>query len=502
MEFTSLAELFYSNVPIAIILVFTVIPLVIGSLASQNSISTINDFFICNRGIGPVVSFFTVYATWWSSFAFLGSISYFYSVGSVYWTAIGWNVFFGLLFMLFGIKISEYGKGRGYLTPISFFSDIYRSKKLSLLVIVIMIIFTLPYLQIQLYGGAIIIEIATGGVIPWQICALMFYIVMIIYLWAGGLRAVAWTDIFYGLLIFFGLIAGGSFLVSMVGGVDHLFEDLISKRPDLILLPVGSDMAGVSMWISMFLIVPIGVLMGPQIWLRMYAVKEAKTFSAMPLLISLGTIAYIGSILAGSAAILLKPEGVQASADAILPILLVEYAPGWFMALIMCCAAAACLSTANSGIHAVSALLALDVYKQYIRPKSNEKHVVLIAKSFILFFSAAAYLALIFAKSPVSIVDMGYIALCGMAQIIVPVAGALLWEKSNVQGAASGLVVGVIFTLYFSFIKTTDFPLHPGVIALLINSLVFILCGLFLQHDPLTVAKISLYRQGKFQQDN
>lgn len=501
MEFTSLSELFYSNVPIAIILIFTVIPLVIGSLASQNSISTINDFFICNRGIGLVVSFFTVYATWWSSFAFLGSISYFYSVGSVYWTALGWNVFFGLLFMLFGIKISEYGKARGYLTPISFFSDIYRSKKLSLLITMIMIIFTLPYLQIQLYGGAIIIEIATGGIIPWQICALMFYIVMIIYLWAGGLRAVAWTDIFYGVLIFFGLIAVGSFLVSKVSGVDHLFEELISKRPDLILLPSGSNTPGISMWISMFLIVPIGVLMGPQIWLRMYAVKEAKTFYLMPLLISLGTIAYIGSILAGSAAILLKPEGVKASADSILPVLLVEYAPGWFMALIMCCGAAACLSTANSGIHAVSALLALDVYKQYIRPKSNEKHVVLIAKTFILFFSAAAYLALIFAESPVSIVDMGYIALCGMAQIIVPLAGALLWEKSNVQGAVSGLVIGVLFTLYFSFTKRIDFPLHPGVIALLINTSVFILCGLFLQHNPLTVAKISRYRQGRFQED-
>lgn len=502
MEYISLKELFYSNSPIAIVLIFTVIPLVIGSLASQNSISTINDFFIHNRNMGTTVSFFTVYATWWSSFAFLGSISYFYSVGSVYWTAIGWNVLFGLLFLLFGVKISEYGREKGYLTPVSFFSDIYHSKKLNLLVTLIMIVFTLPYLQIQLYGGAIIIEIATGGVIPWQICALMFYIVMIIYLWAGGLRAVAWADIFYSLLIFLGLIAGGSFLVSKVGGVELLFEELISKRPDLILLPVGSDTAGVSMWISMFLIVPVGVLMGPPIWIRMYAIKDARTFSVMPLLISLCTVAYVGSILAGSAAILLKPEGVQTSADAILPILLVEYAPGWFMALIMCCGAAACLSTANSGIHAVSALLALDVYKQYIRPKSNEKHVVLIAKFFILFFSAAAYLALIFAESPTSIVGMGFTALCGMAQIIVPVAGALLWEKSNVQGATLGLIAGVFFTLYFSFAKTFDFPLHPGVIALLINSLIFILCGLFLQHNPLTMAKISRYRQGEFQDGN
>ena len=501
MDFSALKEIFFSNIPLAIILIFTVVPLVIGSLASQNSISTIQDFFICNRSLGTIVIFFTVYATWWSSFAFLGSISYFYSVGSVYWTAMGWNVLFGLLFLLFGTRISEYGKQRGYLTPISFFSDIYGSSKLNLLVTVIMISFTLPYLQIQLYGGAIIIEIATGGVIPWQLCALMFYIVMIIYLWAGGLRAVAWTDIFYGLLIFFGLVAVGCFFVVKAGGVNHLFEELISKRPDLILLPKGSSTVGISTWISMFLIIPLGVLMSPQIWLRIYAVRKVKTFYVMPLLIGICTIAYIGSILAGSAAVLLKPEGVQASADAILPILLVEYAPGFFMALIMCCGAAACLSTANSGIHAVSALLALDIYKQYIKPKSNEKHVVLIAKFFILFFSAAAYFVLIFTKSPSSIVDMGFTALSGMAQVAVPVAGALIWEKSNVQGASLGLLAGIFFTLYFSVSKTAPFPLHPGVIALLINVLVFTLCGLLLRHDYLTVAKISLYRRNIFQQD-
>ena len=138
---SSAAELISANVPIIIILIFTLIPLLIGSMASQNSIATIPDFFICGRSMGTIISFFTVYATWWSSFAFLGSISYFYSVGSVYWTAIAWNVLFGILYMWFGLKISTYGKEKGYITPIHFFSDIYGSQILNIIVTVTMIVF-------------------------------------------------------------------------------------------------------------------------------------------------------------------------------------------------------------------------------------------------------------------------------------------------------------------------------------------------------------------------
>lgn len=496
--FDPFGEIIYNNTPIIIILIFTVIPLLIGSVASQNSIATIQDFFICGRSMGTTVSFFTVYATWWSSFAFLGSISYFYSVGSVYWTAIAWNVLFGILYMWFGLRLSEYGKEKGYITPIHFFSDIYDSHPLNIIVTFTMILLMIPYIQIQFYGGAIIIEIATKGVISWQLCALMFYLVMIIYLWAGGLRAVAWADIFYGVLIFFGMITGGMILISEVGGVEYTFSRLIEERPDLILLPEKSASAGVSMWIGMFILMPVGAVMGPQMWLRMFATKEKKTFYIMPFLLSLATIAYLGSMFAGSAAVFLKSD-ILHSTDTILPLLLVEYAPGWLMAVVMCCGAAACLSTANSDIHAVSALLSLNVYRPYLRPKATEKHTVFFAKICIIAYSAAAYLSLVLSNSPQSIVLTGFTALSGMAQLIVPVLGALVWKKSNSSGAICGLLTGVLFTVLFSAWKPFHMPLPAGLIGLALNALVFILCGIFLPHKSNTTNKITLYKIGSFE---
>lgn len=499
MVFFTAGQKLGESFPVAAILIFSIIPLIIGSMASHRSISTVNDFFIYDRNMGTLVSFFTVYATWWSSFAFLGSISYFYSIGSVYWTAIGWNVLFGILYMLFGIKVCRYGRQRGYITPINFFDDIYHSQVLNKTIIIIMVIFTIPHLQMQFYGGAIIIDIATGGLIPWKIGALMFYIVMVIYIWAGGLRAIAWTDIFYTSLTFFGMIAGGVILISAAGGVDNTFQQLISHRPDLILLPKGSADVGISMWISMFFILPLGEVMSPQMWLRMYSTKEQKTFYIMPLLLSLATIAYLGSMLAGSAASILAPDGIE-TADTILPYLLVQHAPSWLMVIVLCCGAAACLSTANSEIHAASSLLTLDVYKKFFRPKATEKHIVFIAKLIIVGFSAITYLSLIQVGSPLSIVNFGLISFSGIAQTIVPVIGAFFWEKSNAKGAILGILTGILFTFVFSTWDIMPLPVHPGLIALGLNGIVFLLCGLFLEPNEKTSRKIAMYRNGDFKE--
>jgi len=220
----------------------------------------------------------------------------------------------------------------------------------------------------------------------------------------------------------------------------------------------------------------------------------------MPFLLSLVTIAYLGSMLAGSAAAILKPD-VLHSFDAILPMMLLEYAPGWIMAIIMCCGAAACLSTANSGIHSISSLLALDVYKKYINPTATEYNIVLIAKVSIVAFSTITYLVLAFYKTPGLIVNTGFIALSGLSQLIVPVLGALLWHKSNSTGAIWGLLAGVLFTLIFSFHYISSLPISPGVIAIFINVSIFILCGLLLPGDKITEKKIYAYRRNHFEEE-
>ncbi len=458
---------------ILIIGAFMYIPLWLGSIAGEKSLDTTEDFFVQSRSMGGVAVFFTVFATWWSSFAFLGSNAYFYMMGPVYWSAIGWNILFGVLYYVIGKRIWYYGKKNNYITPSDFFRDMYESDFLANLVAVIMLVFTLPYLQIQLTGGAYLIEVASGGMIPWKMAGIIFYGVIVIYVWVGGLRAVAWTDIFYGILSFFGMVLGGFYLASKVGGVETLFNILKETAPESLTLPGPMGDAGPMLWVSMFLLTPLGALMGPQLWTRMYAVKSPKVFNIMPFLLSLVAIAYIGSMLVGSTGIILEPQ--MERPDTILPVMLLKYASFALASLILAGGAAAAMSTANSQIHSMSAVYTIDVHNRYIHKNLEQKELVWVGRLAILVFATIAYLMSVFI--PGWLVKIGLVGMSGTAQVIVPTVGALFWKKSNAKGAVLGLLTGITLLSVFTFVPGLKVPfgVHPGLLSLIVNITMFIL---------------------------
>lgn len=460
---------------IAAIGIFLLIPLIIGIISSRKATSTTSDYFVQGRAMGSIAVFFTVTATWWSAFAFLGSNASFYLDGPLFWTALLWNVLFGVIYYWLGKRIWFHGKRGNYLTARDFFVDLFGSSKLATFIAVVLVIFTLPHLQIQLTGGAYLMEIASGGMIPFWLGGLLFYLVIIIYVWAGGVRAIAWTDIFYGATIFLGLIAAGVYIVGEVGGMGTMFDEIQQVQPDRLILGDGMWMT----WITMFLITPIGVLMGPHMWTRMYATKSPRLFDLMPFLVSLVALAYFGSMLVGNSATILQPDIDEA--DQVLPATLLEYAPLVLALVVIAVGAGAAMSTANSQVHALAASYTIDFHGRYIQKDLSEHKRVWVARWAILVFSAIAYVMSLYI--PGLLVTIGLVAFGGLAQAVVPTIGALFWKRASVAGVTSGMIVGVttlgIFTL---FPQWTPPPFDVGgveLLALLLNSVVFIVVSLF-----------------------
>lgn len=472
-----------------IVFVFAFVPLIFAEIARNKSVPTIEDFFLQSRKMPAVMLFFTVYATWMSAFAFLGASGYFYGMGPVYMTAIAWDVLFGLLFMVIGKRIWFYGKENKYVTPTDFFDDIFAFKPLNIIVTFVMIVFTIPYLQIQLSGGAYIIEIASSGMIPWRISGLIFYLIIIIYLWAGGLRAVALTDIFYGICLFISMISIGFYLVGKAGGVEYVFHTITEMNVKNVTLPGPKGNAGALLWISMFITVPIGALMGPPMWIRFYAAEKKKTFDLMPLLICFTAIQCIGTLFAGSAGIILTP-GIEQT-DNIIPLMLWNYGDEVLSAFFFCGVASAALSTANSQIHAVAAIYTIDIHKRYINKNISERKLVSIGKWAVLIISASAYILLL--KNPVMIIITGTVGMGGTAQIFIPAVGALFWKRSNGKAAATGIVVGILALSLTAIITNLNIT-YCAVIALILNCSIFIVGSLTLKTDMQAREKIVKYK--------
>ncbi len=472
-------------IALAVIGFFMIFPLAIGFAARSKSQATAEDYFIQSRGMGAVAVFFSVAATWWSAFAFLGSNGYFYTQGPLYWTAIAWNILFGVMYYVIGKKIWYMGKINNYVTATDFFKHQYGSVPLGNLVGLILVVCTIPYLQIQLSGGAYLIQVASGGLIPFAIGALVFYIVIIIYVWAGGIRAIAWCDIFYGVLLFFGMMFAGLYVASLVGGPTAMFQRLEEMFPGHTVLAEGKWMA----WIAMFIITPVGSFMGPQLWARFYSVKSPKTFNMMPFLLAIAAIAYTGSMLTGNTGKVLYPDVsklVNGNADYILPTVLFEQAPFFIGSVLMACGAAAAMSTANAQVLSLSTIYTMDFHRRYVNKNLSENQLIWVGRWAILVVSAAAYIMCLYV--PGLLVTIGLIALGGTAQVMVPTVGALFWKRSTTAGAFSGMLVGIILIVLFTFTPLTA----PGsfaaggatLFALIANILVFIVVSFASKSPP------------------
>ncbi len=467
------------------------IPLWIGAKASEKEINTVNDFFIQNREMGLITSFFTIQATWWSAFAFIGAASHYYYFGPIYWTTFGWDIFFGLLFFIVGRRIWFYGKENNYITSTDFMIDIYQSKALGLIVSAVMLLFTVPYFMIQIAGGSYLIEAASKGLIPSQMGAFLFTTVIVIYVWTGGLRAVAFADIFYEILIVIAACLGGFFILKHFGGMANLMSEVERIHPQALTLSRPDKLAAPFIWLSMFIIVPIGAFMGPQMWIRIYAIKENKTFYILPFLLTVMSIFNLAPMIIGNAGIALHMN--PSSPDALFPNVILFYTPLILSYIILVGGAAAAMSTSNSQIHAISSIYTMDIHKRYINKKADDKRLLSIGRIVIVVFAIFSYVTYVYV--PGLMIQIGLLALSGTAQIFVPTMGALFWEKSNTKGAISGIIAGLITLVYLGLMDSINLGIHEGLVALTVNALIFIAVSRSAKTSQYTHDKILLMKE-------
>lgn len=476
-------------IEVLLICIFAFVPLLLGEIARNKSNLTINDFFLQNRNLSIVPLFGTIFATWMSVFAFLGSVGYFYNRGPIYMTSVGWDALFAVLFILIGRRIWFYGKRRGYFTPVDFFDDIYGSKVLNILVIVITVVCTMIYLQVQIVGGLMVMSIATDGEISVHMGTFIFFFTLVIYLWAGGLRAVAYTDLFYMILTVTAVLGIGFYIINLAGGTETVFNHLISRNVDFVTLTGKDGINRTLTWLCLFIVVPVGAFMGPQMWIRNYASSKESNFNILPLLICLSSVLCLGTLLSGSGcASLVKHTD---NAEGLLVKIVMENASPYFYVFALTGIYATIFSTANSQIHALSAVYTIDIHRRYVNNNEPERNLVSIAKLSVLVVSAVSYFLVILI--PHSVYDLAVISLGGTLQLIVPVIGGLFWRRSTHIGAIMGLIVGeamYILSIYFDSSNTSMY----AILALILNILCFISGSLTDSMRIKTYNKIQLYR--------
>ena len=463
---------------IGLYLVFTI---VLGFIANRHMTVDMEDFLLYGRQAGFVVLYLTVVASFHSAFAFLGSGGFFYTHGIGFWAAGAWTLLVGAITYVLGTRIWALGKAFGYITPADMLADFYESEAVRVAVAVVSVVFTILYIQVQAQGLGYIINIASDGRVTQNLGTLVLLVVAAIYLMAGGLRAVYWTDVLQGIWMYIAVWVGAIVLsYELFGGPLELWRQVVAQRPDLLTLPGPKGFFTPGMWVGMSIMLSFGIILQPHMMIRFYTAVDAKTIKLLGATTPIYLMSlYIPAALVGLGGAIVMPGLVGAEADRIFPLLLFEYANPWLTGVILAGATAAAMSTLDSILHANMTVLTRDVYQRYIAPKESQSHYVWVGRGIVMGLLVVGYF--------LSVVKLNFLVVlvtlsgAGALQLMPAILGVCFpgGHTLSRSGVVWGIVAGLV-TLYVT-LWLTPHPLgmHGGLWGLLVNTAVAIGVSIF-----------------------
>ena len=198
---------------------------------------TATDYFIANRSIGLWVFVLAATATSFSGWTFVGHPGTIYSVGLPYAFASFYAITIPLTGVIFLKRQWLLGKRYGYITPGEMFSDYYRTDWMRLLTVVVAMVFSVPYLGIQLRASGLLFsrlleDTVLQGTFVGTIegGAILLSVIVFLYVASGGLRSVAYVDCAQCILLAIGIVILGFVALDLVGGWGSFKEGLAGWR--------------------------------------------------------------------------------------------------------------------------------------------------------------------------------------------------------------------------------------------------------------------------------
>ncbi|SEI89651.1 solute:Na+ symporter, SSS family [Bhargavaea ginsengi] len=470
-------------ITIIVLVIFLAILLLISNFASKENAATPSDFFLANRGLGTIVMTMTTGASYFSTWTLLGAIGSHYRDGVWFAAFAAWAVVHALFIWLFGSRIWYLGRKHNFITPGDMMEKYFKSPGLRLLFAIVGIVGLVPYMLIQITGGAFALNSLTDNEIPyWVGVMIMGAFVGIIVTLSGG-RGAAWSDTFMG--FFFGtvLVLITVIFVSRSGGFEA-FNSLQATAPDI--LVNKGNFWGIA---ETALGLGFGFWIMPHMWQKFYSAKSpmilAKTSIITPFwnswLMALSAL-FIG-MLAHTPG--LVPGLTTETSDRIIPLFFSSYAP-LFGSVVVAAVIAAGISTVNSALLSSASLLVNDLVVRFMKKDVSLAKTTFIAKATVLFMTL---LIIVISFIPaaqgflVPVAALGY----GIVLQLVPAAlGPLYWQRGTKMGAIASIIVGEA-TLTLIYLFGSPLPLGPATSGLFLGLLTFVIVSLATQDQDDTV---------------
>src|SRR5690606_32614574 len=132
---------------------------------------------------------------------FLGAAGFFYHHG-VGWTAnVTANLLIGAMSIVIGTRLWALAKQHSSITHAEVLGRALNSEPVRIVAAVVGILFTIPYIALQIKGAGMMVSVATDGQISYLWASLFFFVLVTGYTFLGGQRSVVWTEALQGLIL-------------------------------------------------------------------------------------------------------------------------------------------------------------------------------------------------------------------------------------------------------------------------------------------------------------
>ncbi|MCA1630984.1 MAG: sodium:solute symporter family protein [Acidobacteria bacterium] len=456
-------------IPAIFVFVYLAVVLYIGVFAFRKARGKeeAEDYFLASRSLGPVVFLLSLFGTNMTAFAILGSSGHAFSNGIVTFglMATSSGLVIPLTLFLIGTRVWALGKKFGFMTPVQMFRDRWECGHIGTVITVVQAALLVPYIIIGVMGGGTTLNVISGGLVPFWFGGAVVALVVMSYVFFGGMRGTAWVNTFQTVLfLIFGAIA-----VVVIGSAMGGFAGAIGAMQNApALAPLLTRERVSPYYFFSYTFIPLSAIAFPHIAIFCLTARKMsqfkKTVIFYPLCIMaiwlpcvfLGvvanrvtdvpeirqkiearrTLATQGKSLAPEQRDELREE---AAGDDVLLILLKRFAPLW-LAGILGAGIMAAVMASDSQILALSTMFAEDIFAYYGgRRRYGERAQVQTGRVFVIILTLFAYLVALRAPETIFELAIQY-AFSGFAALSPLLVAALFWRGSTKWGALASTV--------------------------------------------------------------
>lgn len=450
-------------------LVYLLVTVYLGFKAYRET-RTASDFLVAGRKTHPLIMALSYGSTFISTSAIVGfgGAAALFGLGLLWLTFL--NIFVGIViaFLFFGKRTRPMSHNLGVHTFPELLGRRFQSSFIHGYAAIVIFFFMPLYAAAVLIGGARFIEQSFH--IQYEVAVALFSIVVAAYVIAGGIKGVMYTDAFQGGVMLVGMTILIVAVYSGLGGIvpaHQTLNDLAAAIPEKLkaggivnwtAMPVFGSKMWYQLVTTIVLGVGIGVLAQPQLAVRFMTVKSNRELNrgvgvgSFFILMMTGVAFVVGALSnvyfmtkMGKVAVQAAPNG---NIDAIIPLFITNFMPGWFVIVFMLTLLSAAMSTMSSQFHTMGTAIGRDLFEQTFKlTEDGHQRTVFVSRLgivvAILITVTLAYLL------PISIIAQAtavFFGLCG-ATFLPAYIGALYWRRMTRAGAIASMLVGSIGAL-------------------------------------------------------